>query len=448
MQEAWFREGLVLALLLGIALVAGLLVGHYGWCLLAAVGVFVGRHLYQLHRLERWLRAGRKRNPPQSWGVWGEVFEQYYHLQRRHYKRKKRLGKVIREFRESTAAMPDGTLVLDGEFRIVWFNDAARHLLRLNKSRDLGQPIGNLVRSPGFNAYLRSGQYDHATQISSPIDDSRELSARLIPYGTDQYLALFRDITRLHRLQAMRRDFVANASHELRSPITVLAGYLESLAEEKSLGPEWVAPIDDMQAQCLRMTSLIDELLELSRLETEESDASDNQVVDVPVLIRRIIQYARAEEFGDRSGELDIHLDDCEPIHLAGSEQELHSAFSNLISNAMRYSGEGGQIRVRWQADGEGRPVFEVSDNGIGIDEKHLPFITQRFYRANSSHSRRSGGTGLGLAIVKHVLQRHGADLEIESKVGEGSVFRCRFPVVRARNPESAPRSVETAQGM
>lgn len=448
MREAWTREVLLLALLLAAACLTGLLVGSYGWLISLAVAVFLARHLYQLHRLDHWLRAGRKRNPPQSWGVWGEVFEQYYQIQRRHYKRKKRLGKVIREFRESTAAMPDGTLVLDGEFRIVWFNDAARQLLRLNKARDLRQPIGNLVRSPGFNAYLRGRQYDHPTQISSPIDDSRELSARLIPYGTDQYLALFRDVTRLHRLQAMRRDFVANASHELRSPITVLAGYLESLAQEKALGPEWAAPLEEMQAQCLRMTSLINELMELSRLETEESEAPDSVTVDVPGLIRRIIQYARAEEVGGGARELDIELVNCQSIHLAGSEQELHSAFSNLIINAVRYTGEHGRIEVRWEIDEAGRPVFEVRDNGIGIDEKHLPFITQRFYRVNSSHSRRRGGTGLGLAIVKHVLQRHGAELEVDSKLGEGSVFRCRFPAGRAREVAVSQDAITAAQGL
>lgn len=448
MREHWIREASLLGLLLGLAWLVGMITGYYGWCFLLAVAGVLGRHLYQLHRLERWLRLGRKRNPPQSWGVWGEVFEQYYSLQRRHYKRKKRLGKVIREFRESTAAMPDGTLVLDGEFRIVWFNDAASQLLRLNKARDLGQPIGNLVRSPGFNAYLRGRQYDQPTQISSPVDDRRELSARLIPYGTDQYLALFRDVTRLHRLQAMRRDFVANASHELRSPITVLAGYLESLAAEKSLGPEWALPLDEMQAQCMRMTSLINELLELSRLETEESEAPDDQTVDVPGLIGRIIQYARAEEAGDSGRERDIQLVACEPVHLAGAEQELHSAISNLIINAVRYCGQKGQIRVKWQLDDTGRPVFEVSDNGIGIDEKHLPFITQRFYRVNSSHRRGRGGTGLGLAIVKHVLQRHGADLEVDSVLGEGSVFRCRFPAGRAREAVSSVLAVEAAQGL
>jgi two-component system phosphate regulon sensor histidine kinase PhoR len=448
MRELWGREALLLGLLLALGWLAGMLTGYYGWCLLLAVGAGLGRHLYQLHRLERWLRLGRKRNPPQSWGVWGDVFEQYYSLQRRHYKRKKRLGKVIREFRESTAAMPDGTLVLDGEFRIVWFNDAARQMLRLNKARDLGQRIGNLVRSPGFNAYLRSQQYDNPTQISSPVDDSRELSARLIPYGTDQYLALFRDVTRMHRLQAMRRDFVANASHELRSPITVLAGYLETMTADNALGPEWGLPLREMQAQCQRMTSLINDLLELSRLETEESEAPDDETVDVPALIRRIIQYARAEELGDSADERDIQLADCEPVHLAGAEQELHSAFSNLIINAARYSGEQGKVQVRWQLDDDGRPVFEVSDNGIGIDEKHLPFITQRFYRVNSSHRRGKGGTGLGLAIVKHVLQRHGADLEVDSKLGVGSVFRCRFPAVRARKPVGAPRSVEAASGL
>jgi two-component system, OmpR family, phosphate regulon sensor histidine kinase PhoR len=428
-RQAWLSEALLLGLLVLVGLLLSLLVGGAGWWLFLALAIFLSRHLYQLYRLERWLRVGRRRNPPESWGIWGEVFEHYYRLQRRYYKRKKRLGKVIREFRESTAAMPDGTMVLDGELRIMWFNEAARDLLRLSASRDLGQSVLNLVRSPLFKQYLASGQYEQSIHIASPVDDSRSLSARLIPYGTDQYLLLFRDVTRLTRLQTMRRDFVANASHELRSPLTVLAGYLETLADEQVLGPEWDMPMDEMRAQCRRMNSLVNDLLELSRLETEENDAPMDVEVDVCSLVERIIQYARSEDTAQHQFSFE-----CSPAAtLAGIERELHSAFSNLIINAMRYTADDGQISARWYGRAKGEWVFEVSDNGIGIAEKHIPFITQRFYRVDSSHSRKKGGTGLGLAIVKHVLQRHNSWLEVESEPGQGSTFRCVFPANRIR---------------
>ncbi len=429
MHKAWLSELLMLGLLVGLALFAGLVFGSIGWFVALALAIALTRHLFELDRLERWLRNGRRRHPPQSWGVWGDVLEHYYRLQRRYYKRKKRLGRVIREFRESTAAMPDSSIVLDGEFRIKWFNDAARESLRLSNQKDMGQSILNLIRSPDFKRYLKSGVYDMPVHIASPVDDTRTLAARLIPYGSDQCLLLIRDITRLQRLQTMRRDFVANASHELRSPITVLSGYLESLSDAGDLGPEWKTPMAEMQAQCQRMTSLINDLLELSRLETEEAEATDQQIIDVDSLVNRVVQYARTEDGGKHTIELEVDSG----TGLAGAEGELHSAFSNLVINALRYTPQGGTVSVSWATDGLGGAIFKVSDDGIGIDEKHLPFITQRFYRVDGSHSRRKGGTGLGLAIVKHVLQRHGARLDVVSKPGKGSTFSCRFPASRIR---------------
>jgi len=432
MSRAWISELLLPGLLLSTALLSGWIFGHTGWWISIALAVILARHLYELNRLECWLRAGRRRHPPQSWGVWGEVLEHYYRLQRRYYKRKKRLGRVIREFRESTSAMPDGSIVLDGEFRIKWFNEAAKQGLNLSTQRDLGQSILNLIRSRAFMHYLRSGEYDLPVKIPSPIDTNRTLSARLIPYGSKQYLLLFRDITRVQRLEAMRRDFVANASHELRSPITVLSGYLETMVDDEGLNDDWALPLQEMQSQCQRMTSLVDDLLELSRLETEDSEANDREAVDVPKLLERIVQSARV---GDRDRHL-IELDIRDSVQLAGAEGELHSAFSNLIVNAMRYTPQGGRIEVSWGRDDQGSAIFTVSDNGVGIEEKHLPFITQRFYRVSSSHGgQRSGGTGLGLAIVKHVLQRHGGQLKVRSVLGEGSTFSCVFPPARLREP-------------
>jgi len=426
MSRNWGGEILLLAALLFGGVLLGFLFGHLAWFLVLALVVFLARWFRQLYRLDEWL-ASRRRHPPEAWGIWGHVFDEYYRLRRRQFKSKKRLARVIREFRESTAAMPDGTLVLDDEFRILWCNEAATRLVGLVSRRDLGQPVSNLVRSPRFADYLDAGQFDQAIEIRSPVDDARTLMLRLVPYGNSQYLLIIRDITRLVRLQAMRRDFVANASHELRSPLTVLAGYLDMLASGNELGPEWDKPVAEMQAQCRRMTNLLNDLLELSRLETDESDAPYDEVVDIEALIRRICADAQAAD--EQAHELDIDVA-C-GCSLRAVPGELHSAMSNLVTNALRYSPEETTVRVCWRAGENNTAVFEVIDQGIGIEQKHIPFITQRFYRVDSSRSRKVGGTGLGLAIVKHVLKRHGSELEIESEPGKGSTFRCVFPAER-----------------
>lgn len=430
MRTAWLAEFLLLSFWVALAgllwIIAG---GLFGWWFAAALAVTASRHVVQMRRLESWLRSGRRSAPPQSWGVWGEVFEHYYQLQRRYAKRKKRLARVIREFRESTAAMPDGTLVLDSEWRIAWFNSAAVRLLGLVGNRDLGQPVTSLLRAPAFDRYMRDGDFSQPVEAASPVEIGHTLSVRAVPYGRGQYLLLVRDITRLQRLQNMRRDFVANASHELRSPLTVLGGYLESLADDEAVPEIWTGPLEEMQVQCRRMTTLVNDLLELSRLETDEPGEPEDQPVVVAEVVRRIVAAATSQSSGERIIEVD--LDDS--LGLAGVESELYSAFSNLVFNAVRYTDVGGRIRVRWYRDVDGTGRFCVSDDGIGIEARHLPFITQRFYRVDPSRSRSQGGTGLGLAIVKHVLQRHEARLKIESEPGEGSEFCCLFAGSRLR---------------
>ncbi len=426
MTRSWVSELRMLALLLLAALGASLLLGHAGWLIAVALAVFLARWFWQLNRLDRWL-ASRRLNPPEASGIWGHVFDQYHQLRQRQFKSKKRLTQVIHEFRESTAAMPDGTLVLNDEFQILWCNRAANRLLGLVSRRDLGQPVTNLIRSPSLAAYLEAGEFEQAIEIHSPLDESRTLMLQLVPYGRQQFLLIVRDVTRLVRLQAMRRDFVANASHELRSPLTVLAGYLDMLASSNELGPDWEQPLAEMQSQCQRMTSLLNDLLELSRIETDEADAHYDEIINITGLIERIASATQAVDQDTHA----LQIEAVPGLHLRGVEVEIYSAFSNLVANALRYSPDGKPVTIRWFAAEGGGAVFEVIDQGIGIDPKYLPFITQRFYRIDSSHSRKQSGTGLGLAIVKHVLKRHGAELEIESTPGQGSTFRCLFPARR-----------------
>lgn len=424
MQSSWPKEVMGLGLLVFLALVSGWLIGGLPWFLLLATGLYLGYHLLQLWRLERWLRNGRKRSPPEGWGIWSDIYEYYYRLQKRYYRRKKRLSRVIREFRQSTEAMPDGTVVLDTEWRIVWFNVAAQRLLRLNGNRDLGQVVMNLIRSPRFTDYVEKGDFETPAEIPSPAEAGRNLSLLVVPYGDNQRLLLVRDITRVKRLEAMRRDFVANASHELRSPLTVLAGYVESLQDDPVVAREWAEPLAEMQRQSKRMTSLINELLELSRLETEERDAPREQALDMGLVATRVVEEARVLAQGARSFDVRSEITD----RLLGVEGEVYSAVSNLVFNALRHTADGGHVSIVWRRHGEDEAVLEVEDDGEGIEARHIPFLTQRFYRADAGRSRRQGGSGLGLAIVKHVLQRHGGRLEIESRPGHGSVFRCVFP--------------------
>jgi len=436
LSRAWLGELGVFGAGLLAALLLGAWFGHLAWFMLLALAVFLARWTYQLYRLNVWLRS-RRRSPPTASGIWGYIFDDYYRLRQRQHRSKQRLTAVLREFREATAAMPDGTLVLDQEYRILWCNQAACRLVRLEPRRDLGQPVTNLIRSPRFLGFIQAGDFDAVIEIRSPVDETRRLLLRMVPYGRQQYLLLIRDVTRLHRLQAMRRDFVANASHELRSPLTVLGGYLDSMAEDRDLDAGWRQPVRQMRAQCQRMNNLVNDLLELSRLETEEVDAPTDQIVDMPALIRRLCSDAELADAGAHPLNLEI---DGRP-GLKGVENELYSALSNLVSNAFRYSNEGRPVQVSWRNTADGGAVFTVTDSGIGIDHRHLPFITQRFYRVNSAHSRAHGGTGLGLAIVKHVLKRHGARLDVESEPGQGSRFACVFPAERLCDAASLRRS-------
>lgn len=424
MHGGWSSELAAFAGLVLVACLIGLATGMLPWMLVLALACYLGWHLRNLWRLERWLRSGRRRNPPQSIGVWGLILDHYWRLRLRAYKRKRRLTQVIKEFRKSTAAMPDGAIVLDEDQRIVWFNDAAVQLIGLRGKADLGQRAVNLIRHPAFQDYLESGEYEMPVDVPAPGREGKFLAMRLVPYGQSQTLLIVRDVTHIKRLEAIRRDFVANASHELRSPLTVLAGYLEAMGEDERVRETWAGPLNEMHMQTRRMTSLINDLLELSRLETEIASAPDIHPVNIAALADRLKREAAAMGEGER----DIRVDIACPDRLLGVESELYSAMSNLVFNAVRYTGEGGRIDIRWFVNDAGQPCFEVRDNGIGIDAKHIPRITQRFYRIDKSRSRRNGGTGLGLAIVKHVLQRHGGVLEIHSEPGRGSRFRCVFP--------------------
>lgn len=401
----------------------GALFGHWLLGIGLGLALYLLMHLRYLAALRRWFDAPKMAELPEPGGIWGEVFESLLNLQRRNRKRKKRLAAIVAEFQASTEALPDGAVVLGERGEIVWFNTAGRSLLGLRSPQDVGQRIANLVRHPAFTAYFTDAEYRGEVEAPSPINPGVLLSYRVIPYGSGQRLLVVRDVSDARRLDIIRRDFVANASHELRTPLTVLRGYLDMMSADgdAALKP-WQGPIGEMRGQAQRMEALIADLLKLARLESEGQQAR-LEVIDVPAMLHRAVEDARAVSKGQHRFESEIADD----VKLLGRDVELLSIFSNLISNASQYTPQGGTIRVRWWGDAEGAH-YSVTDTGIGISEKDLPRLTERFYRVDVGRSRASGGTGLGLSIVKHALERHEARLKIESEVGVGSTFTCHFP--------------------
>jgi two-component system phosphate regulon sensor histidine kinase PhoR len=423
--KAWWFAIARLVGLVAIGLVLGLLVGHTTAGLILTLAAALAWQLFNLYRLDYWLRARRTRDPPDTRGIWGDVITQVVRLHRRKRFHKQRLLDVFRELRHSTAAMPDGVVVINEHAEIVWFNRMAGRLLGLKRRADLGIRITNLVRDPEFVRYLQTADFNETLMVTPAAGSGLSLSFQIVPYGGNQRLMLVRDVTRQVQLESMRRDFVANASHELRSPLTVITGYLETLDQDGALDEALSGPLAEMRRQAERMNGIVRDLLELSRL-----DADADEAIGAPVDIGALASLLRKDVLA-RAQHPHVHLQIDSTAAIVGDEGEIHSALANLVDNAAKYTPPEGSIHVRWWVDSAGDGHFEVRDTGIGIPEEHLPRLTERFYRVDAGRSRSTGGSGLGLAIVKHALQHHGATLQIESREGVGSTFSCHFPARR-----------------
>jgi len=426
-KRAWQAEAGRLCLVLLPALAAGLVTGGLGWWLLGAFAAAVAWHVHQLHRVYCWLETGSKRKKtPSVKGIWGDVVARIERRRDRERQRRKRLTGMLERFQRSTEALPDGTVVLGSDHAIEWANSAALSLLGIQNPGDQGRNIQHLLRDPRFREYLHTGEEGESVDISSPVDPGTELNVRVIPYGEGQYLLMARDVSNLRRLETVRRDFVANVSHELRTPLTVIKGYAETCADEQLPGHVHDG-IEAISRQAERMQAIVDDLLTLSRLELDPVDPDSAEWVAVADMLAGLVRDGERLS-GDRGHRLSLDADG--GLGLRGASNELSSAFSNLINNAIQHTPGGTRIEVSWQR-AHGAAVMAVEDDGPGIDEDHLPRITERFYRVDPSRSRARGGTGLGLALVKHAVARNGGSLEIASVPGEGSRFSCHFPVER-----------------
>jgi two-component system phosphate regulon sensor histidine kinase PhoR len=425
---------------LAVALIAGLLAGQVFLFLALGLLVYIGWHYKALAGFLKFARHDAEDNLLDMPGLVNELVREFELMRDSHQQWQQKLAAFIKRFEEAAAALPDAVVVVNESGAIEWANTRARDYLGIEWPRDGGQRLVNLMRYPELTKYLqnrKSGLEEKILNVVSPVNPDRRLEIRINRYGSAYLLLMARDITELHRINRMRKDFIANASHELRTPLTVIAGYLEAFEGDVEHCPEdWAPKITQMRKQSSRMQRLIEDLLELSRLESAK-ELEHGEEVRVADMLTTVIGEAETLSGGQHVfiKELDTGL------YLLGDRHDLYKAFSNLIFNAVQYTPAGGTITVRWYQDRAGAHLA-VEDTGEGIEEQHLPRLTERFYRVDTGRSRAKGGTGLGLAIVKHVLTRHNARLYIQSTLGRGSLFRCDFPPQMERlHPPSGERA-------
>ena len=431
MQDFWLRACIPIIV---SATLAGLVSGVFS--ALAGLSVMVAlllllllRHIWQLFKLERWLNDAKVETIPAAMGLWEEAFAKLYKMVKRHNQTKQELAAELKHIEQATAALPEGVAILNAANRIEWCNPLAELHFGLNAQRDILQDITYLVRQPEFVSYLQIAEPDAPLVMHPSRHQDMILSIKLISYGDNKRLLISRDITQLERIENMRRDFVANVSHELRTPLTVVNGFVENLQDMTDLSHDQVRHALGLVAeQTQRMSTLVSDLLTLSRLENDHSPPSQETIM-MSDLLHEV--YKDGELLSQ--GRHTLRLDHVGCTKLQGNREELRSAFSNLVSNAVRYTPTGGNIQLRWWTRA-GQPVFSVQDDGIGIAASHLPRLTERFYRVELSRSRETGGTGLGLAIVSRIAIRHQAKLEILSTEGKGSQFLLVFPLNRGTN--------------
>jgi two-component system, OmpR family, phosphate regulon sensor histidine kinase PhoR len=392
--------------------------------------VYLNRHIGWLHQLHLWFKNPALKDIPEGSGAWQDVFTSLLQYERNNLSNQAQLSSAIERFNLTADAIPDGLVILGASNEIEWCTPHAESLLGLDLSTDKNLPIVNLVRDSHFIAYLYNETYDEPFKLKSWRNPEVVLEIQLIPFANQQKLLICRDMTQLEKVDVMRRDFIANVSHELRTPLTVVGGFLETLSDMEGAVPDALKTyFGMMQEQTSRMRRIIEDLLTLSTIESS-SDAPDDSKINMEHLLKTLQNDALGLSQSLYKAKHKIHLDADTTLNLKGSQEELHSAFSNLVSNAVRYTPKGNEIFITWQLVNK-QATFAVRDTGIGIAQQHIDRLTERFYRVDRGRSRETGGTGLGLSIVKHILIRHQAKLEITSEIGVGSTFSVIFPKSR-----------------
>jgi two-component system phosphate regulon sensor histidine kinase PhoR len=391
-------------------------------CILAYLSIQVSG----LFQLQSWLKKPALEKIPEGSSLWEDIFNALLKYERSNNLKKSELNAALERFNTVANAIPDGLVILSATNEIEWCTANAESQLGLDLNTDKNIPIVNLVRNSNFIAYLYNEIYDEAFKLKDARNTEAILEIWLIQLGSKQKLLISRDITQLEKVDAMRRDFIANVSHELRTPLTVVGGFIETLSDMEGAIPENLRGyFDMMQDQTTRMRRLIEDLLTLSHIESNTQPPEDNPI-DMSSLVNMLLNDAKALSLGKHK----ITADTTAGLNLSGAVDELQSTLGNLVSNAVRYTPQGGEIHITWRLQNK-QAVFSVTDNGIGIEQQHIARLTERFYRVDRGRSRETGGTGLGLSIVKHILTRHQAKLEIKSEMGAGSTFSAIFPKQR-----------------
>jgi two-component system, OmpR family, phosphate regulon sensor histidine kinase PhoR len=411
--------------------VMGLLIGFVfeAWILAASLPgvIYIGWTLIQLRTFEQWIRLGAKtKTAPEFSGIWQLVVRHINRTQRKNKQHKIRLTSLARRFKATIAALPDATIVLNSDMEIEWSNQVSMQLFGIDKKRDLGLRLDNLVKIAELQALL-SGEGEQQLEIESPIDRLKTLMITCVDFGEQQKLITARDVTQRVAVQKLRKAFIANASHELRTPLTVISGYLELLESEPELSEGLRKQVINASVQASRMQVILDDMLVLSRLEAKGSYEETDEIVDIATTVKMLVtDFQKSKAQDTHLFEIDIE----KGLQLKVNESDIYSLCQNLLSNAVKYSPDGSLIQVKCQLKNE-QACIQFSDNGEGIAPEHLSRLTERFYRVSVARSRQVGGTGLGLSIVKHILENHGGYLEIESEPGRGSVFSAYLPESR-----------------
>ncbi len=392
--------------------------------------LYLVSHISYLHKLHLWFKNPVLKEMPEGSGVWEDVLTSLLQYERNNLSKEMQLSAALERFNLTADAIPDGLVILSPGNEIEWCTPRAESQLGFNLSTDKNLPIVNLLRDSHFIAYLYSNAFGEPFKLKSWRDPDIIFEIQIIPFANRQKLLICRDMTQLEKVDAMRRDFIANVSHELRTPLTVVGGFLETLSDMEGAVPKALKTyFTMMEEQTDRMRRIIEDLLTLSSIESN-TEAPDDSKIDMAGLLKTVQKDALGLSQGLKKAEHKIHLEVDPTLNLSGSRDELLSAFSNLVSNAIRYTPKGGEIFIDWHIHHK-QAIFSVRDTGIGIEQQHIDRLTERFYRVDRSRSRETGGTGLGLSIVKHILIRHQAKLEIASKIGVGSTFSIVFPKSR-----------------